>query len=330
MNARPVSFLFCIFVIVSCTHPQKTETPLSLSGIEMEDSAPQDAQARSLREQGIAAFQKNDYPKAISQLEAAFLISPDANDAKSRYLLFYCYLSTGDYKKALTLAEQLAKLYPYQPIVYQQVGLAQLWSGQTTAAITSFRRAAEFDSHSPKLHFYLGMAYQMIKQEPAKLRSFQKAEKEYLQILEKNPNDFSANFELASLYLYWNEQIEKVPELLTLAKLSIGTNQSEADIDEERNIIERFYFPLSEAVLLFRKRNPKASISLLYQAFNNAPSGIRADLAEVYFYLGLNHELLKEAETATLFFEQSAALDPKGPFASDHVKYRFLTDANLR
>ena len=55
---------------------------------------------------------------------------------------------------------------PYQAISYQQVGLAQLWLGQASPALESFERALDFDSHAPRVHFYVGLAYAQLKQSP--------------------------------------------------------------------------------------------------------------------------------------------------------------------
>ncbi len=272
-----------------------------------------------LRENGIAYFLKSDYPKAIQQLETAVVFSPEQEETKSKFHLYYAYLATGEYKKALSTAEFLVNAHPYISISYQQVGLAQYFLGQTAEAMQSFQKAAEFDAHSPRLHFYMGLAQEKLNQNEAKEKSFKLAEKEYKQILKSNEDDLSANYELASLYLFWNANVKEVPSLINTAKNILKSDKQELT-EEAKKTFQEFYFPLLEGIYAYRQSDSKTAIEFLLTALSNAPSGLKPDLAETYYYLGLSHKSLGEKDKAKALLEQSLALDPRGPLASEATK----------
>jgi len=293
-------------LILGCASPPPTPPIGSAAAVE----ATELERANALRKEGIALYERGNYLEAISQLETSLWLEPGRSDIQ--FLLFYCYLSTGNYKAAKRTANTLARNFPFQSLSYQQLGLAELWMGNKKAALEYLRRAKDFKFYQPKLNFYIGLASDS---ENARHKSFGAAEEEYEEILKKNPKDFTANFELASLYLFWNKKIERVAGLLATAKTNlIGETE---EFPEEQGVLLRFHFPLLEGILAYRTGNPAGSVAKLLHALADAPQGSSADLAELYYYMGLSHAALENAGTAQMLFEKSLSLDEKGPFATE-------------
>jgi tetratricopeptide (TPR) repeat protein len=188
--------------------------------------------------------------------------------------------------------------------------------GRADAALDSFTRTLEFDNHPIRVHFYLGLAYGRQGNVLARDKTFAEGEKEYLQVLKLNPRDFTANYELASLYLYWNRNVDKVPLLLNSARLSLG-EESEEELPEEKKYYLTYYLPVSEGILHYRKGDPHTSLKRLIETLPKAPSGVRADIAEVYFYLAKNYVALDQKGNAESFFERARSLDPNGIYSKD-------------
>jgi hypothetical protein len=310
--------LVALLLIVGCSHtPNLPTTPSNkLETTELE-------RANSLRKEGIALYEKGSYLEAIPPLETSLWLEPGHNDIQ--FLLYYCYLSTGDYKQAKRVAEAIAKSFPFQSLSYQQIGLAELWSGNKSEAFRNLTRAKEFEFHQPKLHFYLGLASDTAD---SRDKAFQTAEEEYEEVLKKNSKDFTANFELASLYLYWNKNLERIPSLLIAAKANLIDETEE--FPEERGVLLKFHFPLLEGILAYRKGDPNTSINKLLSALAEAPQGATADLAELYYYMAASQAALDNTGTAKMLYEKSLSLAGKGPFAAEAKKeLRAISSENI-
>lgn len=272
--------------------------------------------AEALKNIGYNFYLKGEFSKAITQFETLLLVESHTMESWGKYLLFYCYLAVGDYKEAIRLAGQMVQDEPYEPIGYQQVGIVQLWSGETALAIENFQRAIDFESHFPRVHFYASIAHAQLRQEKAKEKEIRVAESEYQQILKNNPLDFVANYELAASNLYWNRSIENTGVLLTSARESLLKGQEE-EIPHDKKLYLDFYLTVLDGILLFRKKEHKNSLQLLMNTLPAAPSGAKADLAEIYFYIGQNFLANGEDGLAKSFFQKVILLDPKGPYAVD-------------
>lgn len=314
-------FFLPFFLLMACTHAPKIviepPPPLTVSGPGTQSELPgDDERFEMLRELGFAHYLRGDLPRAMAQLEAGFLADPQASEVWPRFILQYCYLATGEYRSARTLGEELVRMAPYDPLAYQQVGMAQLWLGDIANAQRSFQRALDFESHSPRVHFYVGLAHQRMKQTGARDKAFAEAESEYTQILEKNPRDFLANYELASLYLFWNRSSDRAARLIATARESVTTSPNE-NVAPERKAFIDYYLPLVEGILLHREGKALASMESLYRSLANLPSGSRADMAEIYFYLGKARSQLGDREGAKAFLEKGIGLDPGGPYVND-------------
>jgi tetratricopeptide (TPR) repeat protein len=318
---RQIAPLVSLLLILSCSHtaPKTTNPVEPSSSVSLTKGEPPENRSLALRELAYGEYLRGDLPKAIHYLETSLLLDPQPQESWPRYILYYCYLSVGDYARALSIAESLAKDHPYQSLTYQQVGLAHLWMGQTTPALNDFQRALDFEAHAPRLHFYLGLAYAQLGQEDNREKAFQDARGEYEQILKSNPKDFIANYELASLYLFWNKSIEKVAPLIANAKESIVPSENE-DLPQEKKLYSSFYLPLIEGILQSRQGDAKGSLKTLLDLIPQVPSGIRADLSEIYFYIGKDFQMLNDLKTAKGFFERSVGIDPKGAYAFEGLK----------
>lgn len=327
-NPMKILFLMLALLFSACSSTpvrEVTSTPTAttagtLNADEIQSTLKEEnPTAKQLKERGLSHFLSSDYPKAIQQLETSFLLAPESEETKSKFHLYYAYLATGEYKKALSTAESLVSHYPYLSLSYQQLGLAHYFLGDTTEAQQAFQKASEFDAHSPRLHFYMGLVHDKLNQPEQKEKAFLSAEKEYRQILKSNEDDLTANYELASLFLFWNKNTKEVPSLIHHAKNIL--NSDKADLTEEaKKTFHDFYFPLLEGIYAYRQSDAQLAIELLLSAFSNAPSGIKPDLAETYYYLGLSHQMIGEKDKAKALLEQSLTLDPRGPMATEASK----------
>lgn len=280
---------------------------------EEEDESP--GQYQSLRDQGITDYKAGDLMRASSQLEAAFLIYPESKDFWARHLLFYCQMSIGEYRAAKATAEEILRKRPYSALGYQQIGMTQLWLGEYAEALQNFQRALEFASHSPRVHFYLALTRGMLNQPAAKTKSFGDAEAEYLQILKSNPADVTANLELASLYLHWNRGVDVVPDLIAKAKKGLDQDNDQEIADKK--LYQTFYLPFVEGIYLYRKSATKASLQALFTSLANAPSGAKADLTEIFYYIARNLSDSGNRSGARGFLERGLSMDPSGPLAKE-------------
>lgn len=270
--------------------------------------------AEFLRDEGSRFYAQGDYTKAIAHFEIAGLIEPSPVENWYRYLLCYSYLYTGQLNEALAAARELVTLEPYSPLAYQQLGLVLLWAGQPKSALTEFHKSLEFDSHYTSTHFYSGLAFHILKNTAERDKAFSEAEKEYELVLQKNPKDLSANYELASLLLFANRDLAKVGSRIQNVREGLLTTD---ETSQDRRLFQNYYLPLLEGIYAFRRANADLAVEKLLSALPHVPAGARADLAEVYHYLSLAYLARGESDKATPFLEKGIDLDPNGVYASE-------------
>ncbi len=278
------------------------------------EAAPLEAGMKRLVERGYERYRRSDFMGTIQQWEPIWLATGKAADNWTPSLLYYCYLSTGQNKKALTLAEQNLREKPHNPLSYQQVGLALLWLGKNAEAEDALRRAVEFESHSPEAFFYLGLSQQRQGKKTEAEKSFAQADSEYLAVLESNPSDFPANYGFAYSSLYRNVNVEEAFKRIGAARESLRVNP-DVELTPDRSLYLGFYLPLLEGMYLNRIKQPKESLDKLIAALQYSPSGARPDLAEVYFFLASNLKALGQSKPSKEFLAKSLELDPNGPYA---------------
>jgi tetratricopeptide (TPR) repeat protein len=280
-----------------------------------------------LIDQGFQSYWKGDFTRAINQFEAAFLLDSQAQQTWAKYVLYYCYLATGQHPEALTVAESLVKERPHDSLAYLQVGVAHVWLNHPKEAVHSLLRAREFSSRSPSVDFYLGLAYEAQGKTKERNESFDRAEAQYEQILKVNPADFEANYELAKLLLYRNQTPERAAALIQTARQSLE-RRSQEQLGPERSLYAGYYLPRLEGILLHRLGDLVNSQRALFDSISGAPSGAHADLAETYLYVGRNYAKLGESPNAAGFLERALSLDPDGPYSREIKKeLRALTSS---
>ncbi len=273
------------------------------------------AEHTSLAEQGLLRYATGDCTGALNTLEAAKIFEPDKVTLWAEHVLFHSLLTCGNYDRAQTVAEEIARSAPQESLSFLQLGIAELWNRKTKPAIENFKRALEFDSHSPRTHFYKGIAHGTLNEIALKENEFKEGEKEYQRILARNPKDFTANFELASLYLYWNKEVPTASKHVSVARDSLPTPSDE--LSDERKLMAQFTMPLLEGILLYRMDEPVEAAEKLRETLAHAPSGARADVAELYFYLGKSLLASNEKEKARGALQKVNELDPNGPYGND-------------
>ncbi len=273
--------------------------------------------AASFVDEGMRRYATGDCTGAQSTLEAAKLLEPEKVTAWTNTLLYHSLMSCGQYEKAQTIAEEIVRTTPQESLPYLQVGIAELWNKKPKPALENFKRALEFDSHSPRTHFYKALAHQALSDEKARDKEFDEATKEYRRILVRNPKDFTANYELASLFLYSAREIPEAAKLAAAARESLTGGEATApdDLSDEKKWMTQFHLPLLEGILYVRLGDAKSALEKLKDALVKSPSGARADVAELYFYLGKTLHSLEDQEKAKQAYAKSVELDPTGPFA---------------
>lgn len=321
----------CVFLALGCASQSDTLPDSGFPLIRQAASkyAPTPAgQNQRLLDQGYAHYWKGDFARAITQWESAFLLEEGASPQQwGRYLLYYCYMATGRYGDALKLASALANERPNESLSYQQVGLAQLWLGQSALAIKNFRRALEFESHDPVVYYYLGIALEKRGRLKERDAEFKKAEREMRAMLKSNPFDFQTNYELANLLIRWKRSPNLVQAAVKATKDSL---KYEGELAPERSVYERFYLAKLEGIAAHLTRQTARSQELLYQALSHAPSGIRPELAETYLFMGKNFAALGNPTNALNFLDRALLLDPKGPHAAQVRQARRAIEAQKK
>lgn len=305
--------LSILIVLVGCAQKQQVAKRMAPPVREIA-ATPQIPKNEGWHDRAVQAYLKGDYSKAIPLFEAARAFDPQRDDVRGLYLLFYCYFATGDVEQASVLAREIVLQRPYHPLSYQQLGMVSLWKNDAKGALEHFRRAIEFDSHYPKIYFYMGLAHEKLGDIKARDFVFQKAEKEYRSILKANPEDLIANYELAALNLYAGRNTDSVGKLLRKA------NEGLSSVDEEElamktELTRNFYLPALEGILKFRQKNYPEATNLLSLALAQAPSGSKPDTAEILYYLGKVQAETGNLESARDFFARSQSFDPNGPYA---------------
>ncbi len=320
MKIASLSVFLCLLSCASSgPAPMVTADPIFVKRLNASYSESSAGLNQRLIDQGFHSYWKGDYPRAINQFEAAFLLDAQAQQTWAKYILYYCYLATGLHERALTVAESLVKERPHESLAYLQVGIAHVWLGHPHEAIQSLLRAREFSSRSPSVDFYLGLAYEAQGKAKERDQSFDRAADQYEQILKKNPSDFEANYELAKLLLYRNQTPPRAALLIQAAKASL-LKRSQEQLGPERTLYAGYYLPRLEGILLHRLGDLANSQKALFDSISSAPSGAHADLAETYLYVGRNYAKLGEATNAVGFLERALTLDPMGPYAREIKK----------
>jgi tetratricopeptide (TPR) repeat protein len=327
-NARIVNQIISTLVVfvfsAGCTSMRETRSLLPAVSAPRETlkDFQTDSALKALLQQGHDRYKRADFAGATALWESAWILnSGKTPDPWIQVLLYYCYLTTGQYKKAAALAEERVKTEPHSPLGYHQLGVAQLWQGKPAESETTLRLAAEFDSRAPDTFFYLGIAISRQNKPAEAAEQWDKGAAEYATILRSNPSDFSANYGLAQLQIYRDSVTPDTLKLIGAARESVQS-LSETESPIEREFFQDFYLPLLEGAYALKTENPKAALAHLFHALQHTASGAMADFAEVCFFLSLGFKQLGQREIAEDFLTRSQDLDPFGPYSRKLSKKR--------
>lgn len=305
--------------ILACSHSpveRITQSETATESPEAQAPKPLEAGLKKLISKGYERYRHSDFAGAIQQWEPVWLTIGRSTDTWTPALLYYCYLATGNYKKALAIGETNLKANPHITLGYQQLGMAQLWLGDAGKAEDSLRRAADFNDRSADVFFYLGIALQRQGKKTEAEKEFERGEAEYRAILQANPSDFPANYGLAYSLLYREKNVDEAQTRIAAARESLKVNP-DVELTPDKNLYLQFYLPLLDGIYFTRKQSPKEALDPLLTALQNSPSGARGDLAEVYHFLGRNLKELGEVAPAKEFQAKAIELDPNGLFSKN-------------
>ncbi len=299
-----------LFLILGCASKREVTIVTPFKDRINVDYSDMDKKARVLIDSGLNKYVEGDYIGALPLLESASFL--ENMPLSVRRVLFYCYMVSGQYQVALKLSEDLLKEAPVESISYEQIGIANLWLGNINVSINNFKKALEFEQFSPKVYFFLGIAYEKKNDIKSRDANFENAEKEYQQILKTNPLDFDSNYELAELYIYWKKKLENVSNLLGALKEGLF----KSDYITSNELYEKYYIPFLVAKHKCLIGDYNESLEILYNVLGHKAAAFGPHLVEIYFYIGKNHLMSGNRVKAQSFFERVKLLDPNSPYVS--------------
>lgn len=272
---------------------------------KVQEEATLDKLVNRLYDTAYEFYLAGNYENAITNFEVAEILNPEKMEFWKKLALSYCYLATGRYPDAQKLSSALMDQKSEYWGAYFNAGLAALWQNKLQRAVKYLEMADEFDAHEPVVNLYLGIAYDLMKRKKNASHQFLTAEQAYGDIISNNPGEEQAYIELAYLYLYLDKNFDKVLSLIKQAETII----QESDDLEKRRIWIDFYLPHLKGIYFYKRGEFRQSILTLGGAIEKAPSGIRLDLAESYYYLGKNYQALKDLEKGRQFFQKALSID---------------------
>lgn len=304
---RFFSVVMLIIIVSGCATVRKpaADNGEDIVAKELKEEPTLQKQTDILYDKAYQAYLDGDYENAIVSFESAGLLDPEKMQFWRKLALSYCLIATGRYQDAQKLTLSLIREKPDYWKSYMNMGLIHLWQGRFSKAESYFLKSQDFQDAEPSVNLYLGITYQLMKRKKSANQQFDSAEKDYQQIMKNNPNDEQAFIELAYLYLYSDRQQMEIVNLLDQAQKII----EDSDNLEKKKIWINFYLPHLRGIWFYKEGNHLQSILTLTKALEHAPTGVRVDLAEVYYYLGKNYLALKDMERTKYFFEKALAID---------------------
>lgn len=186
---------------------------------------------------GLAYYKSFQIPEAAAEFEIVRTTQPA--DLNLALLLADCRLRTGEFQRAIDLLAPLEASHPDQPALDYVLGIAQIRAGRVTegqsrvdrilrrgdsaeghfllgtasftagnypAAVAEFAKAGALNPGLPSLQSYYGQALLFTGDADGATEAFRKE-------LAANPNDFDANFQLASILAHRGKPDEARPLL---------------------------------------------------------------------------------------------------------------------
>ncbi len=294
------SLIICLgLAITACTKESKNSINLTLE--EDENNTQNGVDLASLAYQ---SYKEASFSKAVQYYESLLLLKGDL-DFWQKVVLAKSYMNYGQYREALKLGNELIEIEREEAVGYEILGFCYLAQNKARLAIDAYEKALTARQYSSLSYFYLGVAHGLKNNLKLRDKSFESGEKEYQLILEKNTDDISAHLELSYLYIYWRKKLDDAKSHLEKAK-SLMEN---IDNPDEKMAWKNFYIPALEGLLLSQSGKSEESNKKLIELFPHMVEG-KANVAEVYFFIGRNYEKLGQISVARRFYSKAKEIDP--------------------
>lgn len=229
-------------------------------------------------------FAAGDRDRAISELEAASASHP--HEYQSDLALIAAYLSERQPDKALDALKGLEKKQPDNPLTYNLRGLALILKRDFSGARASFERAVQLQpTYMP--------AVTNLARLDLRDKNIEAAKKRYESVLQKEPNDQQALFNLAVLLRISGAKQEDIAKLLKQAVTGNPTSPV------ARTALVNFYLS---------NRDAKSALAAAQDAQAALPNN-----ASVVNALGVAQLAAGQAQAAISTFAQLAGMVPKSP-----------------
>jgi tetratricopeptide (TPR) repeat protein len=150
--------------------------------------------ARALQLLGNIEFAQGNFASAADHLHNALDLQGDFDIA---YSLSLAYLSQHKLAETKLLFDELLNDMGSTPELHVLLGRAYRETGYLDEAIREFKKAIELDSHYPRVHYYLALAYLA----QGEKERFPTARPLFEQELAINPKEFFSTFFLGVIYL---------------------------------------------------------------------------------------------------------------------------------
>lgn len=230
-------------------------------------------------------IKKNDYPKAIEELNQAISLDPQAIEPHALLAILYSAkgepdLAAGEYEAALKGA---SKLQPQNIDIYKSLGSIYLQQKKFKEALDTYKLILELSEDDAEAHFYLGGIYY-------ELKSFEAAERELKAAIELKPDYHEALNFLGYFYVERDKNLEQAEAMIR--KALVMQPENGAYIDS----LGWFYF---------KKGNFKEALTHLKRA-----AGLLED-AVIYEHLGDVFFKLSDKENAIFNWQKSLKLQPE-------------------
>jgi len=134
-----------------------------------------------------------------------------------------------DFKKHLESADRVGT-------AYERLGRTYLKNRNWTPAIQSFQKAVEYGQSGARVHYSLGVAYANRAQDLSDKKDVKEAEKHYRRAMEKNPDFHDAEYGLAILKFYTEDERREGIRILS------GLVSRQPDYFRGRFALARFYY----------------------------------------------------------------------------------------
>ncbi|MBI3949573.1 MAG: tetratricopeptide repeat protein [Acidobacteria bacterium] len=144
------------------------------------------------------------FEEAISVVQQALVIDPDAKEVRNMLGLFHSAL--GDHDKAVAMHQQYVTLAPNEPNAHDSLGMSYQWAGRYHEAINEYHRALDLNPefevaviHLGNVYFQQGRYREAMGQHQRYIQ-LDEAIAEYECILRLNPNYPLAHYHLGQAY----------------------------------------------------------------------------------------------------------------------------------